>query len=267
MSHHGHTSVSVSRNTADDYRLLPAVHDSRKSRIEAELGARLGDRDRAVIVGDIVDARRAAGDRQQCRLRGGIDMQARRARRPLVPGARPVEQAVAQHDRLHAGAPSTCRSMSAAPFDGHRARRVVEIERISLGMRLAARRIRKRDALHDERARAGGLRGGDQVAGALDADTGIGRIGGRDLRLVEFTRQIGELMDDDLGTRRRAPPRSPPRRRTRRRTAGAAPARSISPAFAAERVVPVTSWPHQTSSGVSRRPMAPAAPARNMRMV
>src|ERR1044072_6392261 len=42
---------------------------------------------------------------------------------------------------------------------------------------------------------------------------------------------------------------------------------SIDPAFAGERVVPVTSWPIRTRSGVRRRPMTPAAPARKIRIV
>ena len=42
---------------------------------------------------------------------------------------------------------------------------------------------------------------------------------------------------------------------------------SIVPALAAERVVPLTSWPIRTRSGVRRRPIAPPAPARNMRIL
>src|ERR1044072_35053 len=42
---------------------------------------------------------------------------------------------------------------------------------------------------------------------------------------------------------------------------------SIDPAVAAERVVPVTSWPIRTRSGVRRRPITPAAPARKIRMM
>ena len=47
-----------------------------------------------------------------------------------------------------------------------------------------------------------GLRGGDQVARTLAADAGVGGIRRRHLGLVELARQIGELMNDDVGTRR-----------------------------------------------------------------
>src|SRR5262249_22418220 len=46
-------------------------------------------------------------------------------------------------------------------------------------------------------------------------------------------------------------------------TAGTTPARASSLAVSAERVVPVTSCPARRRSGTNRRPMAPAAPARN----
>src|SRR5260370_32920448 len=49
--------------------------------------------------------------------------------------------------------------------------------------------------------------------------------------------------------------------------AAATPARSSSRAFSAERVVPVTSCPARRSSGTSRRPIAPVAPARNTLMI
>jgi len=71
--------------------------------------------------------------------------------------------------------------------------RVGEVERIGLGMRLAASRVGKGDALHDEAARRGGLRRGNEIARAFGADAGIVRIGGGDARLVELARQIGEL--------------------------------------------------------------------------
>jgi hypothetical protein len=45
-----------------------------ENRIERQLGARLGDRDRAVVVGNVVDAGLAAGEREQCRVRGRIDV-------------------------------------------------------------------------------------------------------------------------------------------------------------------------------------------------
>src|SRR3972149_11198945 len=48
--------------------------------------------------------------------------------------------------------------------------------------------------------------------------------------------------------------------------AGAPPAAAMRFARSGERVVPVTSWPALTSSGRRRRPIAPEAPARKMRM-
>ena len=66
-------------------------------------------------------------------------------------------------------------------------------------MRLAVARIAKRDALHDQAPRRCGLRRCNQVARAFTADACIGSIGGRDARLIEFARQIGELMDHRLG--------------------------------------------------------------------
>ena len=50
-------------------------------------------------------------------------------------------------------------------------------------------------------------------------------------------------------------------------TAGTTPARASSVAVADERVVPVTSCPARSRSGTRRRPMAPAAPARNTLIV
>ena len=69
-------------------------------------------------------------------------------------------------------------------------------------MRLATRRVSKRDALHDEAAHRSGERGSDQVACTFGADACIVSIRGRHLGLVELARQIGELMNDDVGTRR-----------------------------------------------------------------
>jgi len=51
------------------------------SRIEAKLGARLGDRDRAVVVRDVVDAGRAPRKREQRGVGRSVDVQRR-----LLPG-------------------------------------------------------------------------------------------------------------------------------------------------------------------------------------
>src|SRR6516162_8499687 len=72
-------------------------------RVEAELAAGLFDRYRPVVIGDVVDAVRSAGQRQHGRLSCGIDMERGLAVLLLGPGAWTVEQAVAKHDGLHAG--------------------------------------------------------------------------------------------------------------------------------------------------------------------
>ena len=135
-------------------------------------------------------------------MRRRIDVQRRFAARPgRGPGARPVKQPVAQDDGRDTRHPQHLPLHVVGAFHRHGPRRVGQVERVGLGMRLAARRIGKRDALHDEAANGGGKRRRNHVAGALGADARIPRIGGGQLRLVEFARQVGELMDDDLGTR------------------------------------------------------------------
>ena len=141
----------------------------------------------------------------------------------LVPGGRAVKQAVAQHDPVDAGRAEHLLLHVGRALDGDGARRIGQVERIGLGMRLAAGRIGKRDALHDEAARRRGRRRRNQVAGAFGADARIERIGGSNLRLVEFARQIGELMDDDLGLRAAHRMRSPPGASKTSRTAGVDP--------------------------------------------
>ena len=44
-------------------------------------------------------------------------------------------------------------------------------------------------------------RRGDKVMRAFDADAGIAQRGGRHLRLVEFARQVRQLVDDDVRPR------------------------------------------------------------------
>src|SRR6516225_2940671 len=94
-----------------------------------------------------------------------------------------------QHLLLHVG----------CALDGDRADWVGKVERIGLAMRLAAARVGKGDALHEETTRRGGLRRGNEIARAFDANAGILRISRNDERRIELARQIGELMDDDSG--------------------------------------------------------------------
>ena len=66
-----HEGLAFAKRPARDHR------DSRraKARIEAKLGARLGDRDDAVVVRDVVDAGRAMRDREQRGMCRGVDVQ------------------------------------------------------------------------------------------------------------------------------------------------------------------------------------------------
>src|ERR1700729_3915825 len=50
-------------------------------------------------------------------------------------------------------------------------------------------------------------------------------------------------------------------------TTGRAPSLRMSSTLLSERVVPQTEWPWATRRGVSRRPIAPAAPARKIRLM
>jgi hypothetical protein len=67
--------------------------------------------------------------------------------------------------------------------------------------RFASRCVGKCNALNDEAPCPCGVRRGDHIARALDADPRIARIGRRDLFGVEASRQVGELVNDDLGLR------------------------------------------------------------------
>ena len=125
-----------------------------KPRIEAELGACLGDRDHAVVIRDVVDASRPARKREQRGVRRGIDVQRRPADGLVVLGPHPIEKAIAQDDAIEAGSEHLSLHIGGG-FDRDRPRRVGEIERIGLGMRLAAWRITKCDALNDEAHRPG----------------------------------------------------------------------------------------------------------------
>ena len=87
--------------------------------------------------------------------------------------------------------------MSATPFTVTARAGCGEIERIGLAMRLAARRIGKRNALDDDAMRPRRLRRRNQVARAFDADASVAGYGGRDPGRIGSLRQIGELMDDD----------------------------------------------------------------------
>src|SRR6266498_932424 len=112
MSHLGHNGVPLSQET------LQRRPSSRQSNlwIEAELRARFGDRDHAILIRDIVDAG-AARQREYRSLCRSIDVQSRLTGRLLVPSARSIEEAIAQDDGIETG--------------------IGQIERIGLGMRPA----------------------------------------------------------------------------------------------------------------------------------
>ena len=59
--------------------------------------------------------------------------------------------------------------------------------------------ISEGEALRDDPARPGHAGGGDQIARALDAKPGVLREHLGELRRIEHLRQIGELMNDDVG--------------------------------------------------------------------
>src|SRR5262249_30688782 len=105
-----------------------------------------------------------------------IDVQSRLAGRLRVPGAGSIEQAIAQNYALETGGSEHLSLHVGGAFDRHRPRRVGKVERISLGMRLAACRIAEGDALPDETPRPGGLRRRNEMARAFDANARVLRI-------------------------------------------------------------------------------------------
>src|SRR4029453_17001391 len=114
MSHLGHNGVPLSQET------LQRRPSSRQSNlwIEAELRARFGDRDHAILIRDIVDAG-AARKREYPSLCRSIDVQSRLTGRLLVPSARSVEEAIAQDDGIETG-PEPLLLPIGGPFDRNR---------------------------------------------------------------------------------------------------------------------------------------------------
>ena len=118
-----------------------------------------------------------------------------------VTGARPVEEAVAQHDPLESlGAQHLVLEVLDRGVD----RRGLCPERVVLVVDpVLARRVGERDALGDDASRAARAGGGEQVAGALGAQA----VGGLELRLhlarIQVLGDRRELMHDDLGRGRR----------------------------------------------------------------
>jgi hypothetical protein len=109
--------------------------------------------------------------------------------------------------------------------------------------------------LHDETTGAGRLRRCDQIAGALDADACVALIGRRDFFLIEAPRQVGDLVNDDVGLRLRRSPRQCGRI-VYVDDGGANAGGFQFRAASAERVVPVTSCPaarHEPPSDGSGR--------------
>src|SRR5262249_55510311 len=147
---------------------------------------------------DVVDAGSPAREREACGLRRGVDVQAWFARRFFVPRAWSVEKAIAQDDAIETLRAEHLVFHIRGAFDRNRPLRVRKIERIGLDMRPAAACIAKRDAWYDQAPRGRGLCRRNQIARAFAADARIGAIGRRDARLIEFARQIGELMDHRL---------------------------------------------------------------------
>src|SRR5258705_4509929 len=171
MSHLGHKRVSFSQE------MLPRVSSPQpKLRIKSDFGTRFGDGDYAIVVSDIVDAGSPAREREARGLRRGIDVQAWLARGIFVPRAWSIEEAVAQDDGIETRRAERLVFHIGGAFDRNRPLRIRRIERIRLGMRLAAACIAKRDALHDKAPRGGGRRRRDEAARAFAANACIARV-------------------------------------------------------------------------------------------
>ena len=109
----------------------------------------------------------------------------------------------------------TASSSAMTPDDRH-ALGLACVERIALPVGLRPRRVDEGDALRHHAPHARSLRRRHEIARALDAQPRILFAHGGHLRRIAHVRQIGQLMDDDIGLRRdhRAP--QAPRRRTHR---------------------------------------------------
>src|SRR6516225_5933652 len=91
------TSPGAMARRAPDFsvnRLRAALGGQPEGRVEAQILAGLRDRDRALVVSDVVNAGRAEGDDEQRRLGCGIDVDRRLAGGPPAPGARAVKKPV-----------------------------------------------------------------------------------------------------------------------------------------------------------------------------
>ena len=73
-------------------------------------------------------------------------------------------------------------------------------QRIALGMRLGTVGVDEGDALRDQPAGARGTRRRNKMCRALDAEPGIATQRLAAALGIEHLRQIGQLMDDDVGT-------------------------------------------------------------------
>src|SRR5215472_7327314 len=173
MSHLGHNGSSFGKKC---YRRARPVSPQAKLRIKAEFGARFGDGDHSVVIGDVVDAASAARKRKTRALRCGIDVQTWLAGWPLVPRAWSIEEAIAQDEAIEALRAEHLVFHIGGAFDRDRPLRVRKVERSRLPMRLAAACIAKGDALHDEAPRRCSLRRRNQVACAFAADACIRRV-------------------------------------------------------------------------------------------
>ena len=127
---------------------------------------------------------------------------------------------------------------------------------------VAGRRVGERDALRHDAPRARRDRRGDQVARALGADAVVARELLLHLARVDRRGQVGQLVHDDLGLRRARPrPAALGVEDVAHRRRRARLAQGLGAVLAAR------SWRSprdraSSSSGSSRRPITPVAPAR-----
>ena len=112
------------------------------------------------------------------------------------------------------------------------------------------------------RVRPGRLGGRDEVCGALRSQAVVQLEVPLHRARIDPRRDRGELVDRSPPAGPRPPPAAPPPRRARRRPRPRRRRRAAPRASRGDLVMPVTRWPSATSTGSSRRPITPVAPAR-----
>ncbi len=128
-------------------------------------------------------------------------------------------------------------------------------------------RVGPGDALRDQPARASLSRRGDKVAGSLVADARVAGEGAGSLRRIVKRRAKSVswwMTISGFGLENRCRQRLGVEHVDH---TGRAPSSRRTSLLSGERVAPQTEWPCATRSGVSRRPITPAAPAKKIRLM